>query len=367
MKRTLTFLMAAAIASTAQAQSPFSYEAGLLAQLTKYEQIRMLGTVPAAGANLGIFVIPNVSLDVSLNYGPATSSRTGLDLLVQNFHSDIIANFRLAGKWRGQLGGGWSGTRFINDTTRNQYESGLNALVGLRYCMSENWSWTTQLVADFRDPADQAPAFHSALDYVLRVGLARAFGSNRTKHPCYEAALPAAPPAAITPAPAQQPAAQPPAQQPPVTPPVTPPAQQPPPQPQPQPQPAQPQPTPTPAPAPPPNRPIMTFSGVHFDFDKSNLKPAARDTVDSLVRWMNANPNANVNIVGHTDSKGTDDYNIRLGARRAESVKAYLISKGISASRITTITRGESEPVDTNETDAGRANNRRVVAIEIRP
>ena len=68
-----------------------------------------------------------------------------------------------------------------------------------------------------------------------------------------------------------------------------------------------------------------------------------------------------------SDNRGNDDYNSRLGARRATVAKDYLVSKGIAAGRITTATRGESEPQDSNDNDAGRARNRRAVAVEIRP
>lgn len=110
----------------------------------------------------------------------------------------------------------------------------------------------------------------------------------------------------------------------------------------------------------------MTFSPVYFDFDMATLSRASRDTLDGVARFMNANPSANVQVVGHTDDVGSDDYNSRLGARRATVVKEYLVSKGIAAGRIATMTRGESEPADSNATDAGRARNRRAVAVEIR-
>ena len=75
---------------------------------------------------------------------------------------------------------------------------------------------------------------------------------------------------------------------------------------------------------------------------------------------MKNNPDTNINIYGHTDSKGTDEYNLSLSDRRAAAVKAYLVSKGIASSRIHTMGVGEKEPVASNDTDAGRAENRRV-------
>ncbi|MBM4195070.1 MAG: OmpA family protein [Gemmatimonadetes bacterium] len=111
----------------------------------------------------------------------------------------------------------------------------------------------------------------------------------------------------------------------------------------------------------------MTFSPVYFAFNVSALSRASRDTLDKVVAWMNANASANVQVVGHTDDRGSDDYNSRLGARRATIAKDYLVSKGIAASRITTVTRGEAEPAESNATASGRAMNRRAGAVEVRP
>jgi outer membrane protein OmpA-like peptidoglycan-associated protein len=369
MKKTLAILAAVTLAGSAQAQSPFSYEAGFLAGLTKYDDITKLNMGLALGGNVGTFILRNISIDLSADFGPNKSDRSGKSLLIDNNRADLILNFPLSGKWKGMIGGGWTGTQFRGDVAKDEYDSGLNALIGLRYCTNENWSWTTSLIGDYKDPADQAPPFSISRAFTVRVGLVRAFGANRKNHPCTPRgeAMPAPPPPARQPA--AQPAAQPPVQQPPAAPPAQPPAQQPPPQRQQAAPPARqeppPQPAPQPAPAPP--RPLMTFRGALFDFDKAELTSVARDTVDALVRFMNANPNSNVIVTGYTDDRGTDDYNMRLGQRRADAVKAYAVSKGIAAGRITATSKGEADPETSNATDAGRARNRRVVAVEVRP
>src|SRR6185369_4260421 len=99
--------------------------------------------------------------------------------------------------------------------------------------------------------------------------------------------------------------------------------------------------------------------GNVFEFDHSDLTAGAKDTLQRAVAILKDHPEANVEIQGHTDSKGSDKYNQALSERRANSVKAYLVSQGISASRITTIGYGESQPAASNETAAGRAINRR--------
>ena len=128
----------------------------------------------------------------------------------------------------------------------------------------------------------------------------------------------------------------------------------------------------TPPPAPPPAvtpKPAppalvgqkMTFSAdAFFDFDKSVLKPQARTKLDELVASLK---DVNVDViiaVGHTDSIGSNAYNQRLSVRRAESVKAYLVSKNIAANRIQASGKGETAPIADNTSSEGRARNRRV-------
>ena len=99
---------------------------------------------------------------------------------------------------------------------------------------------------------------------------------------------------------------------------------------------------------------------VNFGFESSDLTAAAKANLDKLVTVLANNPDTNINIYGHTDSKGADEYNQKLSERRANSVKSYLSSKGIAASRMNSMGVGEAEPIATNDTDAGRAQNRRV-------
>lgn len=119
------------------------------------------------------------------------------------------------------------------------------------------------------------------------------------------------------------------------------------------------------APPPPPPAPVaaskVTFAAdAFFDFDKSVLKPEGRAKLDDLVSKIR-DVNLEVIIaVGHTDSVGTDAYNQRLSVRRAEAVKAYLVTKGIERNRVYTEGKGEKQPVADNRTAAGRAKNRRV-------
>jgi len=94
---------------------------------------------------------------------------------------------------------------------------------------------------------------------------------------------------------------------------------------------------------------------VTFDFDKSDLKPAARAELDRAAKVMAENPDVVLELQGNTDSVGSDKYNMALGRRRAEAVFNYLNSKGIKSNRLKEVSFGEGKPAATNETDAGRA------------
>jgi len=105
---------------------------------------------------------------------------------------------------------------------------------------------------------------------------------------------------------------------------------------------------------------ITLAADVLFDFDKSVIKPAGRTQLDDLASKIRGINLEVVIAIGHTDSIGSVAYNQKLSVRRAESVKAYLVSKGVPANRIYTEGKGEKQPVASNRTKDGRAKNRRV-------
>jgi outer membrane protein OmpA-like peptidoglycan-associated protein len=115
-----------------------------------------------------------------------------------------------------------------------------------------------------------------------------------------------------------------------------------------------------PPPPPPPAKKKIVLRGVNFDFDKATIRKDAAQILDEAASTLKEEGSVAVVVVGHTDSRGTDAYNQRLSERRADAVASYLIKKGVAASRLSTKGMGESQPVASNDTDEGRAQNRRV-------
>ena len=104
---------------------------------------------------------------------------------------------------------------------------------------------------------------------------------------------------------------------------------------------------------------VVMQEDIYFDFDKSTLTPAAQDNLLQKAEWLRENSDATVTIEGHCDERGTNEYNLALGDRRAESAKAFLIDLGIDPSRLTTISYGEERPVDPRNMEEAWAKNRR--------
>ena len=108
---------------------------------------------------------------------------------------------------------------------------------------------------------------------------------------------------------------------------------------------------------------IVNMSDVLFDTGQHTLKPGAREKLAKVSGILLAHPGLNLEIEGHTDSVGGDDFNQSLSERRAESVKSYLLQQGIASSYIKAKGLGETQPVASNETASGRQQNRRVELI----
>ncbi|HWP35695.1 MAG TPA: peptidoglycan-associated lipoprotein Pal, partial [Thermodesulfobacteriota bacterium] len=121
-------------------------------------------------------------------------------------------------------------------------------------------------------------------------------------------------------------------------------------------------PAPAPAPAAPAPAPVerrARLDPIYFDFDRSDIKPEYRSVLERNADWLRRNRSARVQIEGHADERGSVQYNLALGERRAESAKRYLETLGIESSRLSTISYGEERPVDPRHTEEAWAKNRR--------
>jgi OOP family OmpA-OmpF porin len=128
--------------------------------------------------------------------------------------------------------------------------------------------------------------------------------------------------------------------------------------------PAEPPPPAEPAAAAPAAKKKLVLRGVNFDFDSAAIRADAGAILDEAARALRDDPTVAITVEGHTDARGTDAYNQKLSERRARAVASDLVKRGVAASRITVAGRGESQPVASNDTEEGRAQNRRV---EIHP
>jgi len=116
-----------------------------------------------------------------------------------------------------------------------------------------------------------------------------------------------------------------------------------------------------------PDRDTFKANTVHFDFDSAAIKPTERSKIDAVAQVLKSKPNTKVQVEGHCDERGTEEYNRALGERRALAVREYLINAGISADRIFTISYGEDRPVDPGHNEAAWAKNRRAEFVLLLP
>jgi peptidoglycan-associated lipoprotein len=108
---------------------------------------------------------------------------------------------------------------------------------------------------------------------------------------------------------------------------------------------------------------VAALKEVYFDFDKYDIRPEDAKTLDANAAWLKSNGDNLVLIEGHCDERGTNEYNLALGERRAKATMNYLVSQGIQANRITIISYGEERPVCTEKTEACWAKNRRAAFL----
>jgi len=108
---------------------------------------------------------------------------------------------------------------------------------------------------------------------------------------------------------------------------------------------------------------VAALKSIHFDFDKSDIRPDAARILDANIDWMKSRPDVAILIEGHCDERGTNEYNIALGDRRAKATMNYLAARGVSETRLTMISYGEERPKHDNAREETRRLNRRAALL----
>ncbi len=108
---------------------------------------------------------------------------------------------------------------------------------------------------------------------------------------------------------------------------------------------------------------VAELEMIHFEFDSDEITPAWQSVLDDHATWISNNPNFMVQVEGHCDDRGTEEYNVSLGQRRADAVRTYLVSRGVDPNRLSTISYGEMRPLSFEQTEEGHALNRRAMFL----
>lgn len=114
------------------------------------------------------------------------------------------------------------------------------------------------------------------------------------------------------------------------------------------------------------NETVIVPDKVYFAFDSSNLSAEAKESLDVVAEWLNSKADINIILEGHCDERGTRDYNLALGQRRAEAAKNYLVSKDVDATRIKVVSYGKERPEFVGKGESVWSKNRRAVVVEVK-
>ncbi|MGO2343737.1 MULTISPECIES: OmpA family protein [Vibrio] len=268
------------------------------------------------------------SLEGGYNYlgkAKASSSSNTLESKVQNGELGAKLDWNLTSAWNlfGKVGTSYNDIEHDVSTGYSKSDNNWSVMLGagVEYQLSHNWRIRTEY--QWFDDVGSSSIAKSDVNY-LTLGLSYYFGSSDNG----AAATAAAATTAAVIATQEQ----------------------------------EPEPVVEPAPAADPV-PAVTLSKGAFEHDSTELTPEAKSSLDQVATYLKENPETRIDVIGYTDSTGSAEYNQKLSEKRAQSASNYLESQGIEESRVTTIGKGEEDPIADNSTEEGRENNRRVEVL----
>jgi peptidoglycan-associated lipoprotein len=333
------------------AQQPGRIELGVFGRYTWMSADRPIDNPIGIGGALGLFLTQRLKLTADASYSPSELSTDGSSVGYVALHSRIAYELPLSDRVRAVAGTGWVLNLYRDDGLD---DTGIGSAAGLKWQLSERMTLGAQVTHDWMPPwlnprtfviQMQSPATviitqGSDVHMGLEAGISARLGGGRDQPAIV---------AVATPTQTAQPVTEPPRQ-------TAPPVQQPQPQPQ---RPATQNVPQEKAAEPAPPRYAM-LQTIYFDFDKSALRPEAREQLTRAAAILRANPDAVIVLQGHADERGADDYNLALGRRRAAAARAFLLTQGVEERRLLTASEGERMPADPAHNPSAYSRNRRV-------
>jgi OOP family OmpA-OmpF porin len=264
------------------------------------------------GTRVGVPILPRLAVEGELMIIPTKDDVLGDAVTVFGMRTHVRFDF-LTGKWKPfvVVGAGMHVLRSSSPQMSNDVDQAYHWGVGLRYAFADSW----EARIDLRQLIVPDRTINGATsDFESTAGITYRFGAKPPMKP--------------------------------LPPPIV---EEPPPPP-----------PPAPPPPPPPGKVISELTGIGFELDSARIDISSYDLLDKAYQLLGDFPDVSVEISGHTSSEGNADRNLELSLRRAEAVKAYLVKRGIDASRILTVGHGAENPVADNKTEEGRVLNRRI-------
>lgn len=313
------FAATALLAVPVEAQRAGSVELGAFGVYTSFDSDYDIDNAFGFGGRAGLWVFRNLALEADMSWSSLDDDAGGPESW-RPFYARLTYNLPLSERVQLLFGPGYARGTYTGEPD-DVTETGISGLLGLRFNMGRNWSLRVEGLAD-KLSSDFAGA-DDPLHISARAGL-----SWQWKRP---GAPPPPPPPVVEP------------------------------------------PAPAPAPAPPPPPPAVNQDSinaadraretmripVYFAFDASELQPEAQQRLEEKLPIMQRNPNLRIRIEGHADPRGSDEYNLALGERRADAARRWLVDRGIDPARIEVVSAGEERLVCTETTEACYERNRR--------